>query len=194
MRIDVQIDNSRLKDKSAKAQKNLAISTSQAINAVVKDVQREERIRMDRIFTLRRAGFMYRAIKIFAFSNAKQGRPFAEIGVDRKQRLLLGMFEKGGQRLPMKGKNVAVPLTGSAARPTAKSIIPEPFTFTKMKFKRAASSTGQPQWKGQNKTFLIPKVGVFQRIKSSAKGGAVRILYAILPPGAIKRLPASLQL
>jgi hypothetical protein len=91
----------------------------------------------------------------------------------------------------MKGKRVAVPLTGTGARPTEKSVIPEQFTFTKMRFRRKATKTGSPQWKGRAGTYLISGVGVFQRL---AKRGLSRILYAIMPASTLKRIPTSLQM
>lgn len=164
MRFDVQIDPSALTARTLREAKNLAYSTSQALNAVAKDVQTAERVHLDQTYHLRKAGFMYRLIKIFQFSSARQGIPFVEIGIDSKTRVLLGIFEKGGAREPFKGKNVAVPITGSEARPSEMSTIPGEFTFQKMKFKKHVTATGKEQWKGENGTFLIPNIGVFQRI------------------------------
>lgn len=212
MRLDVQIDTSALKARTLREAKNLAYSTSQALNATAKDVQAAERAHMDRTYHLRRAGFMYRMIKIFQFSNARQGIPFVEIGVDKKPRLLLGVFEEGGQREPFKGHNVAVPITGSEARPGDMSTIPEQFTFRKMQFRRHTTANGKVQWRGENHTFLIPDVGVFtrtdqpqktERRKKSFTGRAgrvlretklVKLLYKLMLPASMKRLPANLQL
>jgi hypothetical protein len=129
MKIDIQFDSRNLKARTLREKKNLAYSTSQALNETAKDVQQKTRIRMDRIFHLRKAGFMYRMIKIFKFSNARQGVAYAEIGVQQRPRLLLGHFEHGGWRKPAKGRNVAVPITGSPARPSERSAIPEELTF-----------------------------------------------------------------
>lgn len=211
MRFDIQIDASALKARTLREQKNLAYSTSQALNAVAKDAQAAERAHLDRTFHLRRAGFMYRLIKIFQFSNARQGIPFVEIGVDGKSRVLLGIFERGGAREPFKGRNVAVPITGGEARPSEMSTIPGEFTFQKMKFRKHVTANGQTQWKGESGTFLIPNVGVFQRTgqlsKTSRRGNRtktpgsgnrarsrmVKLLYKLVPPGHLKRLPPSLQ-
>jgi hypothetical protein len=211
MRFDVQIDPSALKARTLREAKNLAYSTSQALNAVAKDVQTAERVHLDQTYHLRKAGFMYRLIKIFGFSNARQGTPFVEIGIDQKTRVLLGVFEQGGERRPFKGKNVAVPITGSEARPSEMSTIPGEFTFQKMKFRKHVTATGKEQWKGENGTFLIPNVGVFQRTaqlsKTSRRGNRtktpggghrqrsrqVKLLYKLMRPSLIQRLPANLH-
>ena len=84
MKIDIQFDSRNLKALTLREKKNLAYSTSQALNETAKDMQQKTRIRMDRIFHLRKAGFMYRMIKIFKFSNARQGIAYAEIGVQQR--------------------------------------------------------------------------------------------------------------
>ena len=68
MKIDIQFDTRNLRARTLREKKNLAYSTSQALNETAKDIQQATRIRMDRIFHLRKAGFMYRLIKIFKFS------------------------------------------------------------------------------------------------------------------------------
>lgn len=211
-RFDVKIDPSALKTRTLQEAKNLAYSTSQALNATAKDAQTAERVLMDRTFKLRRAGFMYRLVKIFQFSNARQGIPFVEMGIDQKPRVLLGTFEGGGPREPMVGKNVAVPITGQPARPSPYSSVPARFTFQGMKFEKHTTADGKEQWKGENGTFLIPGVGVFQRTGKKQKqpgrarrhfvgtGGrvlwdsrVVKLLYKLMAPGQIRRLPASLH-
>jgi hypothetical protein len=211
MQINVKIETENLKTRTLREVKNLAYSTSQALNATAKDVQAAERVHMDRTYHLRRAGFMYRLIKIFKFSNARQGIPWTEIGVENKSRVILSTFEEGGQRKPVKGKNVAVPITGSFARPTDTSTIPDEYTFRKMKFKRHLTSGGKTQWKGESHTFLIPGIGVFQRIGTTKterraktftgrssrileSSKALKLLYKLLSPGSIKQLPANLHL
>ena len=211
MQINAQFDISNLKARTLREAKNLAISTSQALNSVAKDVQQDERIHLDRTYTLRKAGFMYRIIKIAKFSNAKQGVPFVEITIDKKQRVLLGIFEEGGERQPFKGKDVAVPITGGEARPTEQSTIPDEFTFKKMSFKKHVTKEGKTQWKGENGTFLIPDVGVFKRTDQPQKterraksfvGRAgrvlqesklVKLLYKLMAPGQLKKLQPNLH-
>lgn len=212
MPINMEFDYSNLKARTLREAKNLGYSTSQALNATGKDIQTAMRVHMDQTYKLRKAGFMYRLVKIFQFSNARQGIPFLEIGIDQKQRLILGIFEKGGEREPFKGKNVAVPITGGEARPTTLSTIPDQFTFRKMHFTKHVTAEGKTQWKGENHTFLIPALGVFKRTDEPTKtdrraksfsgrsgrvlreSKLVKLLYKLMAPGAMKRLPANLDL
>jgi hypothetical protein len=139
LKILVKIDASRMKQKTAREQKRLAFAVANAINDTAKEVQRKERVNLDKKFQIRRSTFMYRLIKITQFASAKKGVPFADIEIDTtKARVLLSIFEEGGDRLPIKGKNVAVPVTGGPARPSFSSVVPDAFTFQKLGFKRLA--------------------------------------------------------
>lgn len=179
MRINVKIDTRALKARTQREAKRLAFSTAQALNETAKEIQTAERVNLDRKFTVRKAGFLYRLIKITAFASPRKGRPFAEVAIDpTKKRVLLGLFEKGGEKEPAKGKSVAVPLTGSPARPSFKQPVQEEFTFRKLRFRRHRTKTGQVQWKGEQRTFIIPGLGVLQRVGGKAKSSVARLIYA----------------
>jgi hypothetical protein len=182
MRINVQFDTSALKVKTDREIKRLGYNTALALNETAKAVQLEERANLDRKFTIRKPAFMYRLIKIFTFASARQGRPYAEIGIDpTKSRVLLGLFEKGGEKAPAVGKNVAVPLTGGPARPSFPQSVAAAFRFTALRLhprgKRrplrfhpsALASAIAPQYIGAQRSFQIPKVGIFQRIASGIR-------------------------
>jgi hypothetical protein len=183
MRIDVKFDTSALKAKTERETKRLAYNTAQALNETAKAVQLEERANLDRKFTIRKPAFMYRLIKIFTFASAKLGRPFVEIGIDpTKSRVLLGLFEKGGEKQPVKGKSVAVPLTGGPARPSFPQSVAAAFRFTALRLHRrggrkvkrfhpsALAPAPAPQFIGAQRTFQIPKLGIFQRIAEGLRG------------------------
>lgn len=197
MRIDITIDPTALKARTDREVKNLAYSTSQALNAVAKDIQTQQRVHLDQTYHLRKAGFMYRLIKIFRFSNARQGIPYAEVGVDTsKNRVLLSTFEAGGERRPFTGKHVAVPITGGAARPSESALVKGGFTFEAMALERHVTRDGKVQWKGKSGTFLLPNIGVFQRQgrrNKRGKGRRVALIYKLIAPGAMKHLPANLR-
>ena len=164
MQIDVDFDFSRLDDKSDKARKNIAFSTAQGINATAIRIQRAVRANVLKRFTVRMPKFIGRqAAVIRPFAKVKANRPFAEIAVGQKKRLLLSQFEKGGTKEPVKGKRVAVPITGSPARPSFRQPVPKELRFTKLRFKRQRGKKGKKRFKGANRTFLVPEVGVFQR-------------------------------
>jgi hypothetical protein len=179
MKIDIKIDTKELEAKTLREAKRLAYSAVQGLNKTATDIQTAQRVNLDRKFTIRKAGFMYRLIKV-AFASVGKEVPFAEVYVDpTKTRVLLGLFEDGGTRDAAKGQNVAVPITGEAARPSFGSLVIDAFTFTKLRFKpRDGSHGGQTVYEGKQNTFLIPGVGVFQRIGQKA----TQLIYAFKRP------------
>jgi hypothetical protein len=173
MRIDVTIDTKELRKRFEERAKSVAFNTANALNETALKIQIAERVNLDRTFTLRRAQFMYQRIKMFAFASVRQNRPFAEIGIDQKPRLLLGMFEQGGTKVSEHGKSVAVPITGGPARPTFRQSVPQPLYVTKLGIRRRKVRRGKPQLKGKLGTFVIPQVGIFQYLNRVTK-----LLYA----------------
>jgi len=191
MQINVTLDTSALDKLAKRYDKNLAYSTAQALNATVLEAQKRIRAHMRQVFHVRRADFIDRSIKVFAFASVGQDRVYAEIGIDQKPRLLLSVYETGGQRVPFKGKSMAVPLTGGVARPSASASVNPSYTFQALHFQRgpitqqgrrilaARSAKGIRKqklaghyyvWKGANRTFILPATkrapygGVFQRV------------------------------
>jgi len=194
MILDCTFDDSvlqrRLGDLLTNPAKNLAYSVQQALNDTVKEIQVQERVGIDRAgFHLRKTQFIYNLIKIFQFAKAKDAIPYAEIGIDTaKAGVLLSMFEAGGTKEPTRGENVAVPLTGEAARPTAMAIVPTNLRFPALKFVRQDKI-----FVGRQNTYLIPGVGIFQydaAFSYIGKGGRVyhsRLIYAFEKSVPIKR-------
>jgi len=158
-----------------RAQKNLVFSAVQGINDTAKLIQAEVRKRAGRVFTIRKEKFIRRQLAIIKpFASVKKGQLSATISVGQKPRLLLGLFERGGERKPAKGKQVAIPITGSPARPTAQASVPKELQFKSLRLKRKRNrATGKSRFEGQQKTFTIPGVGVLQRTAA----GVNRLLY-----------------
>lgn len=153
-----------------------------------RNIEREFTVRAaTRQFVLREGA------KIMQFASTRQPTPFAELGVNNRPRFLLGEFERGAQRRPFTpgAKSVARPLAGSAARPTFGSTVPAALRFKALQLRpqldslqrkelrsikgadrketaalRAArrSELGRGRvWKGKQRTYAVPGVGVFQR-------------------------------
>jgi hypothetical protein len=185
---------------ASRYQKNLAYSVAQALNDTALEAQRRIRASLRQHFVIRNAAFIDRSIKIFAFANVGADRPFAQIGVDNKQRLLLSLFEQGAARLPFVGRDEAVPITGQAARPSFAEGVRQDMTFSALHFKLGTtderafiagakrkrtiySGLGHYQfWQGNQRTFILahsaaaPLGGVFQRV--GPKRGDVRLIYS----------------
>ncbi len=210
MKIDLQMDAKQLEDRMGLTAKNLAYASVNAVNATALQVQKQAQANVKARFTLRNPDFVLRQAAIIKpFASVGQGRPAAEIAVGQKDRLLLGDFERGAQRPAFVGHNVAVPITGSPARPsfsapvdgslriTALGLQPQLTTAQRkqrrsIKGKNAAEtrsmrgdfnrahSNGQV-WKGRRGTYMIPSIGVFQRT-----GKESRMLYKFVPHPQLK--------
>lgn len=99
MRMDAKIDILKLVDKTAKAQKNLAFSVVQGINATALKIQEAQRENLAKNFTLRTGNttqFMQRQVAIIRpFASVGRGRIYAEVAVGQRSKLLLGGYEDG---------------------------------------------------------------------------------------------------
>lgn len=131
-----------------------------------------------------------------------------------RRRVILPTFERGGDRLPVTpgAKNIAIPLLGRPARPSIKRGVPPQYTFAGLRFKayragrviprrttrsgalslfdefgrrRDTATLGRLQWKGRERTFILPGTekaphgGVFQRIGPDR--GDIRMIYKFQP-------------
>lgn len=211
VKLFVDIDPSKLVARTERQKKRFAYVVSKSLNESALKVEQAERVQLDRKFEIRRAGFMYRLIKITQFSNPKKTLPFAEIAIDNtKARVLLPIFEEGGPKDPVKGKNVAVPVTGQSARPAFSDLVPDEFTFRKLGFRRQnLTKAGKlataakkkfgikgrltPDyfvWAGKERTFILPSTkkhpqgGVFQRV--GPKKDDIRMIYSFRPKPRLK--------
>lgn len=189
MRIAVHVDPALLLLRLRNGEKRLAFAVVNAINDTAKLIQKAERERVEERFTLRKPDFVLRqAAVIKPFASVGQGRAHAEISVGQKPRLLLSQYEVGGERKPFKGKSVAVPVIGGPARPSFEQPVPEALQFRRLRFRlRPAGATkrrvrksqeGQARVRyGEQGTYLVPGVGVFQR-PQGAEGS--RLIYAFV--------------
>lgn len=195
MQIDLRIDGIELLRKLPKAERRLAFGTAAAINQTALEIQKEQRRNVRSRMTVRDVQFIERqAAVIKPFANAKQGRPFAEIAIGQRPRLLLSIFERGGTREPFKGKRVAVPITGGPARPTFRQEVPTEFEFRRLRLSKTrvqgVTRSGRNRRRagglgvrfGLEQTYQIPDVGVFQR----QPDGTSRIVYAFVPPPRLR--------
>jgi len=192
-------------------EKKLRYAFVNSLNKTAKDIQREQQANVERTFTVRKTEFIRREAAIISFASVSKGILEASVRVGDKPRLLLSRFEKGASRGGFVGKQVAVPVTGGA-RPTKRSSIPKEFTFSAMALKayrgnkrltrkargrhvRDYGVFGQygrlalpepgnrVQWRGRNRTYLVPSVGVFQRTGPKSS----RLLWAFRP--SVQLLP-----
>lgn len=180
MRMDAKIDILKLVDKTAKAQKNLAFSVVQGINATALKIQEAQRENLAKNFTLRTRNttqFMQRQVAIIRpFASVGRGRIYAEVAVGQRSKLLLGGYEDGVAREPFRGKLIAQPVAGNAARPNFKDPVKQQFTFKAMALKSVKTKAGGKRFEGRNGTYTVEKVGVFLRTGRGREGS--ELIYA----------------
>ena len=170
MRIDLQIDSAPLVLRLRNGQRRLAYAVVNAINNTAKRIQEAERRRVEQEFTVRRHDFIRREAAIIKpFANVRQARAYAEISVGQKPRLLLSAFERGAERKPFTptATRVAEPVVGGPARPQFSAQVTPELRVQRLRFDR--TKTGRRR-AGVTKTstYLVPKVGIFQRIGKEA--------------------------
>ncbi len=170
MRIDLQIDSAPLVLRLRNGQRRLAYAVVNAINNTAKRIQEAERRRVEQEFTVRRHDFIRREAAIIKpFANVRQARAYAEISVGQKPRLLLSAFERGAERKPFTptATRVAEPVVGGPARPQFSAQVTPELRVQRLRFDR--TKTGRRRASvSRTKTYLVPKVGIFQRIGKEA--------------------------
>lgn len=181
--VGIDIDTRNLLLRLNKGEKRLAYAVVNALNETAKRIQAGERQHLLKQFTVRQIAFMQREVAKIErknFANVKRGQAWVEIGVGQKPRLLLSEFEKGGERLPFVGKNVAIPVLGGPARPTMRSRVPRGLQFQSLAFRDVYGRKSHGRSiVGQRRTYIVPNVGVFQR--TGPKRRQTRMLYAFRP-------------
>ena len=170
MRIDLQIDSAPLLLRLRSGQRRLAYAVVNAINNTTKRIQNVERRRVEEEFTVRKKDFIRREVAVIKpFASVRQNHAFAEIAVGQKPRLLLSAFERGAERKPFtpSARSVAEPVVGGPARPQFAEPVPPELRMTRLRFDR--TKTGRRRaGVARTRTYLVPKVGVFQRVGREA--------------------------
>lgn len=145
IRLYVTLPKDVLEGFKAKTTKHLVFSLAQSLNDAALEVQSKIRDVIRQAFTLRvvQAGktersFILQQIKILTWANVKQGRLLAEVGIERKNRLLLAKWETGETRQPFVGTNVARPITETAREGGSYGgTVRQELTFKALRFKKS---------------------------------------------------------
>lgn len=177
MNIKISVDIDSVVKLTAAVLRQLPYATNNAITKTAKEAVDAGRKALEHELTIRKQ-FILNRIKILQYS--KVGNLTAIIGVDANVQgapLLLGFLEEGGTKTPTAGEGIAIPLTGEATRPSFPQSVPTAFRYTNLKF------IGN---KGKKNTFIIPNVGVFQRIATGKVSSDVVEIYSFKPSA---RLP-----
>lgn len=182
MDIKVKVDVDSVVQLTAAVLRQLPYAANNAITKTAKEAVDAGRNALQRELTIRKQ-FILNRIKILQYS--KVGNLTAIIGVDTNVQgapLLLGFLEEGGTKEPIAGEGIAIPLTGEAARPSFSQSVPTSFRYVNLRF--IAN-------KGLRNTFIIPNVGVFQRIATGRTSSDIVQIYSFRPSA---RLPIHIHL
>lgn len=174
MKISVTVDVDSVVKLAATVLRQLPYATNNAITRTAKEAVDAARLELQRDLTIRKQ-FILKRIKILQYS--KVNNLTAVIGLDANVQgapLLLGFLEEGGEKLPIAGEGIAIPLTGEAARPTFEQSVPTAFRYKNLRF------AGN---KGRQKTYIVPNVGVFQRFAPGKEG--TELIYSFKPSAVL---------
>lgn len=157
------------------AAKQMPFALSLAIRNTAEDARKAEYARMGRIFTVRRPKWVFKSIKHKPQASKRQGADMhSKLAIDppggMKRADIIAKFERGGQKIARQAPMLSIPV---GVRRTKAGIIskanrPEALGFTK-------GARNRPQ-KGRKRTYLIPRVGIFQRV-GRGKRAKSRMLY-----------------
>jgi len=182
MNIKVDVDSETVVQLTAAVLRQLPYATNNAITRTAKEAVDAGQKELAADVTVRKQ-FILRRVKILQYS--KVGNLTAIIGVDTKVQgapLLLGFLEEGGTKEATRGPDIAIPLTGEAARPTFPQSVVTSLRYSNLRFDNR---------EGRKKTFIIPNVGIFQRVASGNSPDATVLIYAFKPS---VKLPQHLHL
>jgi hypothetical protein len=170
-RINAPIDSTVLIRRLKNGEKQLGYAAVNAINRTAKRIQKAERERVEREFTIRKKDFMRRqAAVIKPFASVKDRRAFAEIAVGEKPRLLLSRYERGAIREPVTpgAQFVAEPVVGGPARPSFVDPVTPALRMKRLRFDRMKSGKRRKAVT-ETGTYLIPGLGIFQRRQGESR-------------------------
>lgn len=176
MKISVDVDVEQVVKLTAAVLRQLPYATNNAITRTAKEAVIAGQNEVAGDLQIRKR-FILNRIKILQYSRVSNLT--AIIGVDTKVQgapLLLGFLEEGGVKAPNAGPEIAVPLTGEAARPSFPESVATALRYTNLRFENR---------KGRKKTFLIPNVGIFQRVGAGEQDGSTVLIYSFKPNAKI---------
>lgn len=182
MKISVDIDAEAVVKLTAAVLRQLPYATNNAITRTAKEAVEAAQLEVTADLQMRKK-FILGRIRILQYS--KVSNLTAIIGVDTKVQgapLILGFLEEGGIKEPTLGPEIAIPLTGEAPRPSFPDPVATALRYTNLRFDNR---------KGRKKTFLIPNVGIFQRVAAGDSPEATVLIYSFKPSA---KLPQHIHL
>lgn len=168
-------------------EKQIPFSLSKAINASLVTAQKAQLARMGREFTIRRPQFAKLSVKIVKF--AKKASLTGEIAIDPPgdRDDIFAKFEQGGTKKPT-GRFLAIPITGSPVKKTARTIVAEKNRPKALLSGQTHTAQGAPIKRAKSfggAFFLPPRDGKAAGIFIRA-GKKVKLAYTLQPKAELK--------
>jgi hypothetical protein len=154
--------------------KKIPYATNNALTRTAKELVDVERNELKTEFEIRKT-FLLNRVRITKYSRV--GDLWTRVAIDSNVqggKLLLSIFEEGGEKLPELGSELAVPITGGAARPSFAQAVRPSLLYKALHMKRTTTKAGKIQYKGDRRTFVIPGVGIFERLSSKSRSARAR--------------------
>jgi len=188
MNIKVDVDIDQVVRLTAKVLKKMPYVINASLTETAKVVVAAEQDQLRKDFTIRK-NFLTGRFRVLQYSRVSNLT--AIIGIDARVQgapLLLGFFEDGGEKQPTAGPEIAIPLTGGAARPSFGSSVPTAMLYKNLQIsaKIKGSTVIFPGLKG---TYLVEGKGVFQRT-----GDQSILIYAFKPSAPLHKRTHMIEL
>lgn len=171
----------------------MPFAISVAINDTVKEIQKEQRARMQSVFEIRQKTFVERSVKIKPFATKRRLRATIAIDAPGGRSDIIARHEVAHEREPLDGRSLLVPIirgqtahglpggarrTGRGARPGVREL----------GLKELPVRSGDRRiYRGQKRTFMIREAdGSGMILRRRRKGGhgtfaGVELLYLLVP-------------
>ncbi|MGB2679150.1 MAG: hypothetical protein WAN12_18865 [Candidatus Acidiferrum sp.] len=159
MKVSARVDVEAVVQLTVAALRQLPYATNSAITRTAKEAVNAGQKELAADLQIRKR-FILQRLKILQYSRVNDLT--AVVGIDPRVQgspLILGFLETGGEKVPTKGSELAIPLTGEAPRPTFPQTIKPSLAYPALQFQNR---------RGRQRTFIVPGVGVFQRVQSYA--------------------------
>jgi hypothetical protein len=172
LKISVDIDSEQVVKLTAAVLRQLPFATNNAITRTAKEAVDAGQKEVTADLTIRKK-FILNRVKILQYS--KVNNLTAIVGIDNRVQgapLILSFLEEGGEKTPTLGPEIAIPLTGEAPRPTFSDPVTTALRYTNLRFDNR---------RGRKKTFIIPNVGIFQRVAAGDSPDATVLIYSFKP-------------
>src|ERR1700735_2907940 len=172
MKISVDIDAEAVVKLTAAVLRQLPYATNNAITRTAKEAVEAGKEEVMAKLTIRKK-FILNRIKILQYS--KVSNLTAIVGIDDTVQgapLILSFLEEGGEKTPLHGDSLAIPLTGEAPRPEFSESVPSALRYTNLRFDKG---------RGRKRTYIVPNVGIFQRVAAGDSPEATVLIYSFKP-------------